>query len=218
MPPLVRVFVLTDEVWQRTHLHRLLTTTSDLQWVGETTTLSELPTLCQVTQPHVILVGGGLKPFIFDLPTLIQQVRPQAKVIALFDPADPIRVEALLATDLAGCLLQQEIGETLLHGIRAVAQGGEWMSRAVFKHLFIQTLHQPQRALESAKLSKRDQKILALLGRGYDNTQIAEVLQLADHTVRNYVSNVCKKLGMDRPAIQARWGSYDTTMNAENSE
>lgn len=218
MPPIVRVLVLTDEARRRTSLRRLLATTSDLQWVGEATRLPELPALCQLTQPQIILASGGLKPFVFDLPALIQQVCPQTKIIALLDPADPIRVEALLATDLAGCLFQQEIGATLLHGIRAVAQGGEWVSRGVVRHLFIQTLHPPQSNLEIAKLNKREQKILALVGRGYDNAQIAEALQLADHTVRNYVSNVCKKLDMDRQTIQARWGSYGSTTNVENSE
>ena len=149
-----------------------------------------------------------MRPFIFDIPDLIRQVRPQAKIIALLNPADPIRVQALIATGLAGCLFQHEIGESLVDGIRAVARGDGWVSLAVFKHLGTQADHPSQPPIDPTKLSKREQKILALLGRGYDNAQIAAALQLADHTVRNYVSHVCQKLGMDRQTIQARWGSY----------
>jgi len=160
------------------------------------------------------LTGGGLRPFIFDIPALIEQIRPQAKIIAFLNPADPIRAQALLDTDLAGCLFQHEIGESLLDGIRMVARDGKWISGAVFKHVWTQANHTPQPEINISKLSKREQKILALLGRGYDNAQIAATLQLADHTVRNYVSLVCQKLGMDRQAINRS----TTTTNAENNE
>ncbi|MFN8488663.1 MAG: LuxR C-terminal-related transcriptional regulator [Caldilineaceae bacterium] len=131
-------------------------------------------------------------------------MRPQIKVIALLNPADELRAQALLDTDLAGCLFEHEINEALLDGIRAVANRGEWVSRALAKHLWTQALN-PTLALDPTHLSKREQKILALLARGCDNARIAAELHLADHTVRNYVSHVCQKLGMDRQTIEAHF-------------
>src|SRR5215212_5054106 len=121
MPPTIRVLVLDDELGVRNSLRILLSTTRDIRLIGEITELQQLPQRCLALSPHVVLIGGRLKPFVFDIPALTDQVFPQTKVIALLNPHDRIRAQTLLTTDLAGCLFKYEIGENLVHAIRAVA-------------------------------------------------------------------------------------------------
>ncbi len=156
---------------------------------------------------------GGIKPFIFDVSALVTQAAPQTKVIALLNPRDAIRTEALLATNLNGCVFRHEIDKTLIHAIRAVAQGGTWFSRSVMEHLLahpsgIQPLKPLEAVIASKRLTRRDQQILACLLRGDDNAQIGTELRLADQTVRNYVNQVCKKLGVPRDQL----GKFVQTM------
>jgi len=87
--------------------------------------------------------------------------------------------------------------------IRAVAQGNTWFSRAIIERLIVpqaasQPRNEPEATLASHQLTRRDQQILACLLRGADNAQIAAELGLADQTVRNYVKQVCKKMGIPR--------------------
>lgn len=159
MTDLIRVLVFDDEKLVRDHLRHLLSTTSDIDWVGEIDSLQQLSQSCLERQPHVIVMGGRMKPFVFDIPAFIAQVSPATKIIALLNPQATVRAKALLATMLNGCLFYNEIDETLLHAIRAVAQGGTWFSRAVVRFMahepVDQTHTQPQAAWPHQRLTRR---------------------------------------------------------------
>src|SRR5689334_18096512 len=133
---MLRVFVFHDEPLVCTSLRALLASTSDLCLVGEATDAQQLAQCCWETQPDVLLIGGEMKPFIFDVADLIQQSCPQTKVIALLNSNDIIRLDALVATNLAGYLFKQEINESLVDMIRAVMHGATWLSRTLVEQLW----------------------------------------------------------------------------------
>jgi DNA-binding NarL/FixJ family response regulator len=201
MPSTIRVHVLDDDPLARNALRILLSTARDLRLVAEISELQHFPAHCLALQPQVALIGGRLKPFVFDIPALTDELSPQTKIIALLKPTDPVRAQALLATNLAGCLFRPEIDENLLHAIRAVAQGGTWFSRAVVERLLAEPANPITLAWSDTKLTQRDQRLLALLGQGADNRQMAADLRINPQTVRNYVSRLCKKLGVTRTQL-----------------
>lgn len=209
MYPIIRVLIVNDDLLMRNTLHRLLAGARDMHLVDEITELQHCVARSLELQPHVVLIGGALKPFVFDLAALTTQVAHQTRLIAILEADNAPRAQALLETNLAGCLFQHEIDETLLHVIRAVAQGNTWFSRAVIERLIApqatsQPRNEPEATLASHQLTRRDQQILACLLRGADNAQIAAELGLANQTVRNYVRQVCKKLGIPRNQLGNR--------------
>jgi len=202
-----RVLIVDDSPWRRNPRCRLLAMTTDLEIGGVIATLPELVQACLTCQPHVLILGGGLKPFAFDLPSLIAQLSPSTKIIAVLNAQDPIRTQALFITKLQGALFQHELDEAFLHGIRLVAAGKTWFTRSVLLQLGVPERSGPPQGEQaeagpSPALTQRDRQILACLRRGEDNAQIAATLGLADQTVRNYVAQVCKKLGVTRQALQ----------------
>lgn len=204
MPPLIRVLLLDDDPLTRNALRSLLATEHDLQLIAEITQLEYLFAHSLELQPQIVLIGGQLKPFVFDLPRLIKQLSPQTKLIALLNPTDPVRTQALLTTNLAGCLFRQEIDEYIVHALRAVAQGGTWFSRAVVERLIADQTNPIHLTVGAHQLTQRDKRLLTLLGGNYDNAQIAAELQLKPQTVRNYISSLCKKLGLTRAQLAQR--------------
>jgi two-component system, NarL family, response regulator DegU len=202
----IRVLMVDDELPVRNTVRRLLSTASNIHLVAEISEIHHLVARCLELEPHIVLIRGGLRPFIFDIPVILQQISLQAKIIALLNQHDLLRTEALLATHLAGCLFRQEIDENLVPTIHAVAQGATSFSRAVVERLATapplnQPPNKPQEKFTSTRLTRRDQQILTCLLRGYDNAQIGAELRLADQTVRNYVAQVCKKLGVPREEL-----------------
>lgn len=207
MRPITRVLIVDDSPWRRNPLCRLLALTTDLEIGGVIATLPELVQACLTCQPHVLILRGGLKPFAFDLPALIAQLSPSTKIIAVLNAQDSVRTHTLFITKLQGALFQHELDEAFLHGIRLVAAGKTWFTRSVLLQLGVPERSEPPQdeqaeAGPSPALTQRDRQILACLRRGEDNAQIAATLGLADQTVRNYVSEVCKKLGVTRQALQ----------------
>jgi DNA-binding NarL/FixJ family response regulator len=95
----------------------------------------------------------------------------------------------------------------LLHAVRTAAAGGGVFSPAVADRLtdyFASLAAAPGRAV-FPDLTEREREVLDLIARGYDNRRIARELFLSDKTVRNHVSNVLGKLGVeDRAEAVAR--------------
>lgn len=111
---------------------------------------------------------------------------------------DHASVRGLTAAGVAGCVLKDEATETVVRAIRAVVAGDTWFSRPVVEKL-------AQWETEASLLTEREQQILALMTQGWDNIGIATKLNLAEQTVRNYVSRIYIKLGAESGVEAVVW-------------
>lgn len=136
--------------------------------------------------------GGKI---ICDYIAYLRQWVPPIRIIALVDQTSQLSSTQLLQHELCACLFKSEITDTLPQIIHLVAQGATWFSRAVVEWLLQQ---ETKPCLEQATptLTKRERQVLELVVKGQSNSQIAAILQVAEQTVRNYISQVYSKLDL----------------------
>ncbi|MFF2552300.1 response regulator [Nocardia sp. NPDC058058] len=197
----ISVFLLDDHEIVRRGLQDLLEAEGDLTVVGEAGTAAEALRRIPAVRPDVAVLdvrledGDGItvcRDLLSDLPDL--------NVLMLTSFADD---EALLGAVLAGAkgyVLKQLRGPQLVDAIRRVAAGESLIDPATAKDLTARLTRTPEPVspLAAADLTDRERQILALIGEGLSNKQIAARAFLSEKTVRNYVSTLLSKLGLAR--------------------
>ncbi|MFB7717720.1 response regulator [Nocardia sp. NPDC056100] len=197
----ISVFLLDDHEIVRRGLQDLLEAEGDLTVVGEAGTAAEALRRIPAVRPDVAVLdvrledGDGItvcRDLLSDLPDL--------NVLMLTSFADD---EALLGAVLAGAkgyVLKQLRGPQLVDAIRRVAAGESLIDPAAAKDLTARLARTPEIAspLAAADLTDRERQILALIGEGLSNKQIAARVFLSEKTIRNYVSALLAKLGLSR--------------------
>ena len=123
---------------------------------------------------------------------------PELKVIMLTSFSDDEALFQAIMAGASGYLLKQILGQDLISAVRTVAGGGSLLdptaTTAVLER--IRRAEQPSGPL--AKLSEQERTVLELIGEGLTNRQIGERMFLAEKTVKNYVSHLLAKLGLER--------------------
>jgi DNA-binding NarL/FixJ family response regulator len=194
----IRVFLVDDHEVVRRGVRELLEAEQDLEVVGEASTVDEALARIPATRPQVAVLdvrlpdGNGVA-----LCRELRDLMPDLACLMLTSFADD---QALLDAVLAGAsgyVLKDVRGTDLVAGIRTVAAGGSLLD-ARATSLVLERLRAPAAPDPLADLSEQERKILALIGEGLSNREIAEQMFLAEKTVKNYVSNVLSKLGLQR--------------------
>ncbi|MDX6219733.1 MAG: hypothetical protein QOJ48_1414 [Frankiales bacterium] len=194
----IGVFLVDDHEIVRRGLRELLEAEPDLQVVGEASGVVEALARIPAARPRVAVLdvrlpdGNGVA-LCRDLRDLV----PDLACLMLTSFADD---EALLNAVLAGAagyVLKDVRGNALVEGIRTVAAGGSLLDPKGAS-LVLERLRAPAKADPLVGLSEQERKILMLIGEGLTNREIAGRLFLAEKTVKNYVSNVLAKLGLQR--------------------
>jgi DNA-binding NarL/FixJ family response regulator len=121
-------------------------------------------------------------------------------VLSAYD--DDVYVHDMLALGVVGYLLKDEMPETVVKAVRTVMQGGAWFSPPIKEKMRQVGSGKADQAKEP-NLSDQDRDILKLMAAGLDNARIATQVNLAEKTVRNYLSRIYRELGVhsDREAI-----------------
>jgi DNA-binding NarL/FixJ family response regulator len=194
----IRVFLVDDHEVVRRGVRELLEAEDDLDVVGEASSVDEALARVPATRPDVAVLdvrlpdGNGVA-----LCRELRDLMPDLACLMLTSFADD---QALLDAVLAGAsgyVLKDVRGTDLVSGIRTVASGGSLLD-ARATSLVLERLRAPAAPDPLAELSEQERKILALIGEGLSNREIAEQMFLAEKTVKNYVSNVLAKLGLQR--------------------
>ncbi|GAA2109121.1 response regulator transcription factor [Microlunatus panaciterrae] len=205
----IRVFILDDHELVRRGLTDLLSAPGDIEIVGEAATAGEALRRIPTVSPDIALLdarlpdGNGI-----EVCREIRSSFPHIQCLILTSYDDD---EALFAAVLAGAsgyLLKQIRGSSLIDGIREVAKGNSLLDPAITGRLLERFRH-PVRTEDPrlASLTAREREILDLITAGYTNKQIGQRLFLAEKTVKNYVSALLSKLGMERRTQAAVFGS-----------
>jgi DNA-binding NarL/FixJ family response regulator len=195
----VRVFLVDDHEVVRRGVADLLGAEPDLEVVGEAGTCAEALARVPALAPDVVVLDVRLPDG--DGVTVCRELRSQTDVACLmltsFDD-DEALFDAILA-GAAGYVLKQVRGTDLVAAIRTVAAGGSTLDPRAASRV-MEHVRAKEHAADDplASLTAQEQRVLALIGQGLTNRQIGAELFLAEKTVKNYVSSLLAKLGLER--------------------
>ena len=204
----VRVFLLDDHEIVRTGLRSLLEATDDLVVVGEAATVAEALIRIPATHPDVAVLdvrlpdGSGVE--------VCREVRSQSPEIAcvmLTSYADDEALYAAIMAGASGYVLKQVGGTSLVDDVRRVAAGESLLDPALIERVLERLREGPEDDPLLGTLTPQERRILDLIAEGQTNRQIADTMYLAEKTVKNYVSNLLTKLGMERRTQAATYAA-----------
>ncbi len=176
----------------------------DLILVGETNDVFKLPELYLKLQPDLLIID-------LDLPNLIlpksivdlHGIYPYS-IMLILASSDKFDLSILKVDGIKGCVFKSEEPQTLISAIRAVAQGNTWYSQKITEKLIRQQTDELNENIE-ATLTEREQQVIGLIAKGWDNARISAELSLAQQTVRNYMSRIYTKLAVSSRSEAIIW-------------
>jgi two-component system response regulator DevR len=195
----VRVFLLDDHEVVRRGLRELLEDEADIEVVGEAesaaSALRRIPALRVDVAVLDARLGDGSG---IDVCREIRSRDESVRAIILTSYDDDDALFAAIMAGAAGYVLKQIHGTDLVDGIRRVAAGQSLLDPALIARVLQRVRDGSGPPDELAALTEQERKILACIAEGMTNRQIGERLFLAEKTVKNYVSSLLAKLGLER--------------------
>jgi two-component system, NarL family, response regulator DevR len=204
----VRVFLLDDHELVRRGLADLLESEAGIAVVGEAGTAAEALSRIPAARPDVAVLDARLPDGSgIDVCRDIRSSMPDVRCVILTSYDDNDAVFAAVMAGAAGYLLKEIRGSSLVDAIRQVAAGNSLLDPSVTERLLTRLRDGEPEDAKLASLSEREREILGLITEGLTNRQIGERLFLAEKTVKNYVSGLLAKLGMQRRTQAAVYGA-----------
>ena len=194
-----RVFLLDDHEIVRRGLRELLEASGQFEVVGEAGTAEEALGRIPATSPQVAVLDVRLPDG--DGVQVCREVRsrhPEIACLMLTSFSDDEALFDAIMAGAAGYLLKQVQGTDLVEAIQAVAEGKSLLDPALTQKVLERIRTGVVEDERIVGLTDQELRIFELIGEGMTNRQIAEQVHLAEKTVKNYVSNLLMKLGMDR--------------------
>ncbi|MFD7263765.1 response regulator [Streptomyces sp. NPDC059874] len=197
----IRVMVVDDQSLIRSGLVTLLASAPDIEVVAQAHDGAEAVPLAREHRPDVVLMDLVM-PKVDGMEATLQLLRlpePPRVLVLTGYTADDLVLDALRA-GAAGFLLKDLRPEELFAGIRTVAAGGSVLAPAVMRVLLERAAEgrpeTPEHAQRLESLSPGERGVLALVGEGRTNQQIAEALHLSPASVKTYVSRILTQLDL----------------------
>ena len=204
----IGVFVLEDQEIVRRGVRVLLEAEPDIQVIGEAGTASAALAQIPVLRPTVAVLDVRLPDG--DGVSVCREVRSRAPEVACLMLTAFSDDEALLASIMAGAagyVLKQVRGCDLVGAVRMVASGQSLLDSRAASQAMARLRDDADRHDRLAGLTARERKILELIGDGLTNRQIGERLSVSVKTVKNYVSALFVKLGMEQRTQAAAYAA-----------
>ena len=196
----VRVFLLDDHEVVRRGLKDLFDSEEGFEVVGESGSAKDAEARIPALRPDVAVLDGRLPDGSgVDVCRSIRSVDPSIRAIILTSYDDDEALFAAIMAGAAGYVLKQIVGNDLLDVVRKVADGQSLLDPAVTQRVLDRLrdggANEPA---ELRSLTPQERRILELVAEGLTNRQIGEQLFLAEKTVKNYVTSILTKLGLER--------------------
>ena len=204
----VRVFLLDDHEIVRRGIADLLEAEADIIVVGEAGTVAEALARIPAAKPDVALLDARLPDGSgIDVCRDIRSSMPEVNCVILTSYDDDDAIFAAVMAGAAGYLLKEIRGSSLVDAVRSVAEGKSLLDPAVTGRLLARLREGAPHDPRLDSLTEREREVLGLITEGLTNRQIGERLFLAEKTVKNYVSGLLTKLGMERRTQAAVYGA-----------
>jgi DNA-binding NarL/FixJ family response regulator len=194
----ITVFLLDDHELIRRGIRTLLEGESDIEVVGEAGSAVGAVARILALRPRVAVLDGRLPDGTgVEVCRDVRSADPRIAVLVLTSYDDDDALFAAIMAGASGFVLKQVRGQDLVTAVRRVAAGQSLLDPAVTARVLARVRSGPGRDPLTERLTPKEEQVLELIGRGMTNRQIAEHLVLAEKTVKNYVSIVLGKLGVD---------------------
>ncbi|MDQ1617666.1 MAG: two-component system, NarL family, response regulator DevR [Actinomycetota bacterium] len=206
--PRIRVFLLDDHEVVRRGLKDLLEADGDIVIVGESGLAQEASRRIPALRPHVAVLDGRLPDGSgIDVCRDIRSSNPEIAALILTSYDDDEALFSAIMAGAAGYVLKQIRGTDLVDAVRRVASGQSLLDPAVTQQVLERLRQGPPQDSALAPLTDQERRVLELIGEGLTNRQIGERMFLAEKTVKNYVSSLLSKLGLERRTQAAVFAS-----------
>ena len=196
MADAIRILIVDDHPVVRDGLRGMLAGLPEFEVVGEAADGSQAVTLTGQLEPRVVLMD--LRMPVMDGVEAITRLRersanqPQVYTLVLTTYDTDADILRAIEAGATGYILKDAPREELYRAIRATAQGQSYLSPAVASRLMSQL-----RAPGETPLSQRELDVLAWVGRGSSNKEIAHALHISEATVKSHLLHIFSKLGVN---------------------
>ena len=196
---MIRVFLLDDHEVVRRGLADLLHSAGDIEVVGESGSAQEAARRIPALRPDVAILdarlpdGNGI-----DVCRDVRAVDSSIKGLILTSYEDDEALFAAIMAGAAGYVLKQIRGTDLVDAVRRVAAGQSLLDPAVTQRVLERIRSGVEQPRELKALTEQERRILEYVAEGLTNREIAGRCSCAEKTVKNYVSSVLAKLGLER--------------------
>jgi DNA-binding NarL/FixJ family response regulator len=195
----VKVFLLDDHEVVRQGLRTLLESDGDIEVVGESGLASEAASRIPALRPDVAVLDARLPDGSgIEVCRLVRAVDPTIRALILTSYDDDEALFAAIMAGASGYILKEVTAQALLGAVRHVAAGHSLIDPLLTERVLDRVRNGPETAPELANLTEQELRLLELIAEGLTNRQIGERMYLAEKTVKNYVSTLLGKLGLER--------------------
>jgi DNA-binding NarL/FixJ family response regulator len=208
VPDRIKVFLLDDHEIVRRGVKDMLEAEPDITIVGEAGTAESALARIPALRPDVAVLDVRLPDG--DGVTVCREIRsrlPEVACLMLTSFGDDEALFDAIMAGAAGYVLKQIRGTDLVGAVRTVASGESMLDPEAASKVLARMRDQAAKTDPLAGLTPQERKILELIGEGLTNRQIGERMYLAEKTVKNYVSGLFAKLGVERRTQAAVYAS-----------
>jgi len=195
----IRVYLLDDHEVVREGLKMMLEASGDIEVIGESASAHDATARIPALRPDVAVLDARLPDGSgIEVCRAIRSVDPGIHALILTSYDDDEALFSAIMAGAAGYVLKDVRGHDLLDGIKRVAAGQSLIDPALTARVLDRVRNGPQVAPELANLTEQELRLLGHIAEGLTNRQISERMFLAEKTVKNYVSALLHKLGLER--------------------
>jgi DNA-binding NarL/FixJ family response regulator len=196
----IRVLIADDMALHRELLSKLLERQPDIVVVGEAGSPEEAVTATTELTPDVVLMDlrmprhdpqGGIRAIRRIVGTY-----PEVKILALTESDDEADVRAVALAGAAGYVVKSVKAAKIAEAVRAAHAGKGWLDPSVTAYLLHDYRRASQESPPGPALTKTELRVLQLVAAGQTTVEIAEVLFVAEKTVKNHLASIYRKLGV----------------------
>ena len=193
------MFLLDDHEVVRRGLRALFESTDDIVVVGESGAAAEAASRIRATEVDVAVLDARLPDGSgIEVCREVRATDPDVRALILTSYDDDEALFAAIMAGASGYVLKEIAGHDLLGAVRQVAAGNSLIDPALTARVLDRVRNGPSAAPELSALTEQELKLLGLIAEGLTNRQIGDRMFLAEKTVKNYVSSILSKLGLQR--------------------
>ena len=195
----IRVYLLDDHEVVRQGLRAMLEATGRIEVIGESDSAEEAAARIPALAPDVAVLDARLPDGSgIEVCRSIRSVDPSLKALILTSYDDDEALFSAIMAGASGYVLKDVRGSDLLDAIERVSRGQSLIDPALMQRVLDRVRNGRRVAPELEGLTEQELKLLGFIAEGLTNRQISERMFLAEKTVKNYVSTLLSKLGLER--------------------